>query len=238
MSREHLNELPLPRPVGDPAYLRATQLAHSHERVLAVLRALAFDALRRSPTSVLLEVGCAAGGSALALLGVRRQFPQGPLVTVDPWGGREYPMSDSRYGEKFAAEAQATLAVAARDAGVVWWHWRLPSLDYFRLVAPQGYWWAGDLRATEYALTFLDGEHVFSTVGPEVCAAAENLVDDGWIVVDNVNHQQPGSQDMLASVEELARELGLACRCYDAPDGDVIAVLGKNDPSTVLGVKP
>jgi len=71
----------------------------------------------------LLEIGTDRGSSALVLLGAladaRITAPEAAmrahLVTVDPWGGRRYPASDSRYGDDRQRLAMTTLAAKAAE---------------------------------------------------------------------------------------------------------------------------
>jgi predicted O-methyltransferase YrrM len=180
-----------------------------------------------------LEVGCAGGGSALALMGL---VPDGDhfLVTVDPWGNRPYETSTARYGENFQRGALAVLGQYANDCHLNWHHFKMDSLDFMMLIQPLGCWYAGKKQEYRWDTVFLDGEHTVRVVLMELNLVRPYLKSGAVVFVDNANHAQDVSDGgvsgvkepvMQNSLAEWAKQIGCTCEFVPYPEGDLLAVM-------------
>ena len=160
----------------------------------------------------LLEVGLRRGGTALARHAARGHACE--LVTVDPYGGLPYLTGDGSgehvplYGDDDERVARELLAREHR-----WQHWRLTSRDFFRLVAPLGYWRGGARRPYLFSSVFLDGSHDAAEVVPDLYALPAYLTPAGTCVVDNTDYPQPGPGRLTLrdAVQVTCAALALTC---------------------------
>lgn len=185
-----------------------------------------------SPGNVL-EIGCAGGGSALALMALVRDADHF-IVTVDPWGNRPYATSGARYGDNFERGALATLGHWANQAHVNWHHFKMESLAFLGKIQPLGCWYGGVFRDYKWDTVFLDGEHLAPIVLEELRLVLPNLKAGGVIFVDNANHAQktsPGGvhsagtndNSMENALLGWAADAGMDCKFIPFSPGDLLA---------------
>ena len=174
----------------------------------------------------ILEIGTWRGGSALVFMeAMQESGSEGMLVTVDPWGGRPYPRSGSRYSDADQKASILTLAQEATDRDIKWHHFKMTSLEFLKYAEGGACWYQSFKMPYQWELAFLDGEHIFDTVSQEIEYLIPSMLPGGTILIDNANHQQSGGANMQLLIAELALDKGLARNFYDCGHGDVVAEL-------------
>lgn len=205
-------------------------IGHSSGELYARLEELVEGALRRDGEGAVLEIGTAQGGSAAALMrGIAASKVSARLVTCDPWGGKPYPMSGSVYGDSLAWDALEGLGALAAQLKVHWQHERRAGLTFLEHVARHGFWQDGRQHQFRWALAFIDGEHVWETVGKELDLVYEALQPSGVIVCDNVNHAQCFGLSMKEALDQWAEAHGMAVRYWMPPDGSEVGELTRKE---------
>ena len=168
----------------------AMELANNPQAMMDFLFASAVEVLPGGGN--ILEVGTHRGGSALVFMDALAQMESNAfLTTVDPWGGRPYPGSLSRYDDNDQRIAMRQLSNFAFDHKLNWHHFKMPSLDFLQWPTQRPCWYGNKWSPYFWSLAFLDGEHIIKTVLDEIRAVKKYMSPGGRILVDNANHRQP-----------------------------------------------
>lgn len=145
-----------------------------------------------------LEVGTRAGGSALAILEVIREYfgGRGVLITVDPYGDKPHDDKPWTYGAKVYTEMKHLLASYPNHL-----HYPMLSRDFIAVMDQIEWWYEGERRNfSEYSFIYLDGSDMPETVLFEVKHLYPRLISGGVITIDNTNYFDAETRKRIAAV--------------------------------------
>jgi len=176
-----------------------------------------------------LEIGTREGGSALILLkAIKDSRVKRSLITVDPYGRKPYftenvepppqyeglKLIEVDHREDYYRRAACLIAQYALQQDLDHFHFHIESEDFMKTFPMMKIWWEGNVLQQRFAFVYLDGEHTISAVSKEIEWFLPKMIDDGIIVIDDVENIKDSDNELLQKVVKEGEMIGGVNRIF------------------------
>jgi len=163
--------------------------------------------------ALFVEIGTRAGGSALlALKAINDSKINRTMITIDPYGLKPFVNSDRTnlrlYGENLYREALKNITDYCFYNELDHIHFKITSFDFIKIFEQIELWKDEQVLQPKFGYVYLDGEHNENTVTKELEYFLPRTVENGLIVIDDIEHIKNSNNPLIKNVLSESRFTG------------------------------